>query len=415
MDIKRKPISILPIVLILLLIATPLVYLKIKHPTASPFTSAFYIYGSFRNPHANMTKQIIGFIPYWRASDIQYIRFDLTSEVIFFSLTADENGDIVKVVGNETEPGWRWWNSQTIKDLIAKTQISGDKFGLSIAMQKNDVLENFLNNKTAQENLTANLLKIIKDRRLDGLNIDFEYSGELSDELLRDKFTQFTGLLTSELRSNSPGIELTVDLFPLSVEKPRLFDVNKLADLFDKLIVMSYSYYGASSDIAGPGAPMGGYKEGKYFFDVSTTYSDYLTIISKEKIIMGVGYYAWDYPVEDGSLPMSKVLPGSNENGYPSVMTYGRMRTVAEINPKNCTWDDLAQENWCLYQDALTGKTHQVWIEDNKSIGTKFYFAQKNGLAGVAIWTLGYDKPYPDIWNMINDVFSSKTTTNTTK
>jgi spore germination protein YaaH len=394
------------IFLILLLASSSFIYLKITYPTTSPFIAITYIIEAVRHPHANMTKQTVGFLPYWRMDDIKYTRFDLLSEVVFFSLTADENGNIVKIVGNETDPGWRWWKSQTVKDLIAKTQISGGKFSLAVAMQKNDTLESFLNNQIAQNNLISNLLEIVKENHLDGINLDFEYAGELSEESYRDKFTQFATSFTSEFRSSSPSTELSIDLYPFSIQKPRLFDVNKLVPLFDKIIVMSYDYYGASSEVAGPVAPMGGYSEGKYYFDVNTTYNDYIKVVPKEKIIMGIPYYTWDYPVEEGERPMSKVLPQNDENGYPAIMSYGRMRANTDIKQENCKWDDVAKENWCFYQDALTGKFHQIWIEDNKSIETKFDFAKSNDLGGIAIWTLGYDKSYIDLWEMLEKKFS---------
>lgn len=403
---KKRLFIAFSLFLTLLLGSSVFLHLRIKYPTASPFTSIAYIADAVRNPHANMTKKTIGFLPYWRMDDTKYIKFDLLSEVVFFSLTADENGDIIKIVGNETDPGWRWWKSQTVKNLIAKTQISGGKFSLTVAMQRNDTLESFLNNQTAQKNLISSLLEIVKENHLDGLNMDFEYSGEISDESYRDKFTQFATSLASEFKSSSPNTELSIDLYPFSVQKPRLFDVPKLAPLFDKIIVMSYDYYGASSDVAGPVAPMGGYSESIYYFDVNTTYSDYLKNVPKEKIIMGIPYYAWDYPVEEASQSMSRVLPQNDENGYTSVMSYGRMRANTDIKQENCMWDDLAQENWCFYQDASTGKFHQIWLEDNKSIETKFDFAKSNDLGGIAIWTLGYDKDYPDLWEMIAKKFS---------
>ena len=82
------------------------------------------------------------------------------------------------------------------------------------------------------------------------------------------------------------------------------------------------------------------------------------------------------------------------------------MRTNPDITQENCKWDDLAKGNWCVYQDSETGKFHQIWLEDNKSLEIKFDFAKDNDLGGIAIWTLGYDKDYPDLWNMIKDKFT---------
>jgi spore germination protein YaaH len=396
--------------IIVLILASIYIYLKITYPTASVLISAEYIKTNFGENHANMKKEVIGFLPYWRLDDTKYLRFDLLSEIIFFSLSADENGQIVKVVNNETDPGWRWWNSQTVKNLIAKTQINNTKFSLTIAMQKNKTLESFLDNKQAQQTLIDNLLKIVKSDKLNGLNIDFEYDGK-PDDSYRQKFTEFAKNLSMSFKNASPNTELSIDFFPLSIQKPRLYDVASLAPYFDRVIVMSYDYYSGSSDLAGPVAPISGYiaspsaKQKSYFFDVETTYSDFTKVVPKDKLIMGVPYYGWDYPVEDNTNPLSKILPQNDYNGYAEVISYGRARTNTDLKPENCYWEDVAKATWCTYTDS-NNVQREVWLEDNKSIEYKFDFSNLNNLAGIAIWTLGYDKDYPDIWNLIKLKFT---------
>lgn len=403
--IRQKKIIWISALLIVCLVVGIIFYLRIKYPTTSPFSSANYFVEDYYHPHATMSKEIIGFLPYWTLDNAQYVRFDLVSDIIFFSLTADENGHIVKVTNGETDPGWRWWNSQTVKNLIAKTQITGGKFSLTVAMQKNSTLEKFLDNPQAQQTLIDNLLKEIQEKHLNGINIDFEYAGT-PDDGYREKFTEFNQMLTSQIHRQSPMTELSIDFFPLSIRKPRLFDIAKLTSMYDKIIVMSYDFYTANSDIAGPIAPMNGFAQGKYIFDVTTAFQDYLQVVPKEKLVMGVPYYGYDWPVEDGKTPQSKTLPQNDQNGYPAVISYGRMRQFNLLKPENCQWSDLAQESWCWYQDPETKVDHQVWFEDDKSINIKYDFAKDKGLAGIAIWTLGYDKNYPDLWNMIDSKFT---------
>lgn len=389
----------------LVLISIPLVYLYFRYPTSSPLLSADYLIGDYYHPHAKMSKDIIGFLPYWRMDDIKYLRFDLLSEVIFFSLTVDENGQFVKVVNGETDPGWRWYNSPAVNNLISKTQITGSKFSLAVAMQKNKSLEKFLADEQAQQNLINNLLQEIKLKHLNGINIDFEYDG-IPDDIYREKFVQFNQKLTNEIRRQSPGTKLSIDFFPLSLRKPRLFDIPRLAPLYDRVIVMSYDFYASNSDIAGPVAPMGGFAEGKYIFDVASAYQDYLGVVPKEKLVMGVPYYGYDWPVQDGKTAGSQALPQNDQNGYPAVISYGRMRQFDLLKPENCQWDALAQETWCWYSDPQTKVDHQVWFEDDRSIKAKYDFIEQKGLAGAAIWTLGYDKSYPDLWKMIESKFT---------
>ena len=407
---NNKKILITTLFLLVITVVLTILYLYLKYPTTSPINSASYFINRLKQPHAHMQKDVVGFLPYWRLDDTKYLRFDLVSEVFFFSLSVDENGQIIKIVDNETDPGWRWWSSPAIQNLIAKTQITGGKFGLTIAMQKNKTLESFLNNPSAQKTLTSNLIQIVESDKIDGLNLDFEYDGE-PDDKYKSEFTNFAKELTSTFRTQSPKTELSIDFFPLSIEKPRLYDVASLAPLFDKVIVMSYDYYSGSSEVAGPVAPIFGYianpsaTQKSYFFDVNTTYNDYLKVVPKEKLIMGVPYYGWDYPVEDNTVALSKVLPQNDENGYPEVISYGRARTNTDLKPQNCQWDDTAKATWCAYTD-LNKIQREVWLEDNKSIEIKFDFAKTHNLGGIAIWTLGYDKDYPDLWNLIKNYFT---------
>ena len=217
--IKKAFLYIFPT--LFLLLAGIGLYLHSTYPTVSPLVSGRYMLSNLGHSHAQMQKDVVGFLPYWNLDNSKYLHFDLLSEVFFFSLTADENGQIIKIVNNETDPGWRWWSSPTIQNLIAKTQITGAKFGLTIAMHKNKTLESFLDNPSAQKTLISNLIRIVESDKIDGLNLDFEYDGK-PDDKYQSKFTNFAKELTSTFRTQSPKTELSIDFFPLSVENPRL-------------------------------------------------------------------------------------------------------------------------------------------------------------------------------------------------
>ena len=121
---------------------------------------------------------------------------------------------------------------------------------------------------------------------------------------------------------------------------------------------------------------------------------------------MGVPYYGWDWAVMDGRKIQSKTLPADDPNNYAAIISYGRMRENKDIKQNQCQWDDYAKSRWCMYKDEKN-IDHQVWLEDNKSIEEKFNFVNKNKFHGIAIWTLGYDKQYPDLWNLIEKIFTS--------
>src|SRR6185437_9513630 len=131
-------------------------------------------------------------------------------------------------------------------------------------------------------------------------------------------------------------------------------------------------YYGQSADIAGPVAPMNGFKEGKYFFDITTTYSDYLLSIPKAKIVMGIPTYGWEWAVDNGSVIKSSTYPADNPNSYAAVISYARAREDSDLKPSQCSWDLISEETWCWFTDKKTGVDHQLWIADNRMIQTRF-------------------------------------------
>lgn len=396
---------LLGVVAIFLLLAIPLwISLSFMYPTTSPINAILFFIESKQHPHLTMSSQTIAFLPYWRIDDTKYTRFDLLSEVNYFALNIDGSGNFIQITNNQTDPGWKAWNSSPVKDLIAKTQLSGDLFTLTIATTRNKVIESLLGNTQAQQTLITNILDQVASRRLNGITIDFEYDGK-PDTIYIQAFTQFAKTLSSKLHEQSPHTTISLTLLPLAGREKGLFDLPNLTSYFDHFIGMSYDYYAATSDIAGPIAPMKGFAENKFFFDVTTTYQDFLKIIPKEKIIMGVPYYGWDWAVQKGKKIQSNTLPQSDPNSYTAVLSYARMREDKDLHPDQCTWDEFAQERWCWYITS-NGVNHQAWFEDNKSIDIKYLYAKNMNFAGIAIWTLGYDKGYPDLWDLMRTDFA---------
>lgn len=398
-----KKISLITASLLIIIIGL-WVSLSTLYPTTSPINTLYYYILRLIHPRAALKKEVLGFLPYWRLNDIQYIRPELVSEINYFSLYVDKDGNLVKVIDTKPEPGWQNWQSGKVKDLIARTKILGGKFSLSIAAHKNQVIENILDNKNTRQNLVNNIITEITANHLDAINIDFEYLGT-PDKIYQQKFTEFIKTLRAAMGNKSPQTKIYLSIAPLSARSQSLFDFSVLNPLVDKYIGMSYDYYAAGSDIAGPTAPMKGFKENKFFFDITTTYEDYLSHIPKNKIIMGVPFYGWDWAVEDGKKIQSMTFPDSDPRNYSAVISYARAREEKNLKPQNCHWDNYAQQPWCWYTDKKTQTDHQVWFEDNKSIAVKFDFAKSRNLAGIAIWTIGFDRNYPDLWDLIQNKF----------
>lgn len=399
----RKVLLNLFFLLILSLIGIA-AYAYIKYPQISTMKATVYTIESILNPHAKFQKHVIGFLPYWKVEDVRYIRPNLLSEINYFSLTPGADGHLATVENGQTDPGWREWQSDEVKQFMTKAAIMGTEVTVTVAALDNNLIDTILDNPTNQRHLIDDIVKEIKNRHLDGVTIDFEYFGE-PDESTQTAFTAFSQKLNAAMEKETPNASLSIAIMPLAARENDLYDFPRLNKLYDRYIGMSYEYYGGSSDIAGPIAPMKGYKEGAYFFDVETTYEDYLKVIPKEKIVMGIPYYGWEWAVEDGKTKNSLTFPSDHENNYAAVISYARAREGKDLVRKQCQWDTLAQETWCWYNDKKSGVDRQIWLADNRSIQTRYTYAKQKDFGGVAIWTLGFDKNYSDLWDMLRNIF----------
>jgi spore germination protein YaaH len=380
------------------------VYLSKTFPATPSQTSALYFLEHLLKPQIQYKNYVIGFLPYWRLDQINSIQPNRLSELNYFSLSVDPDGHIAKIANGQTDPGWNGWTKQATKDFITKSQIMGANVTVTIAAQDNQLIENILNSNSVQQNLISDIVQEVKKRKLNGVNIDFEYTGE-PDDALQTEFTNFSKKLETELKQQSPSAQLSLSIMPLSARNKDLYNFPQLVPIYDRFIGMSYDYYGQSSDIAGPVAPMNGFKEGNYFFDVTTTYADYLKFIPKSKLVMGVPAYGWEWAVANGSTIKSATYPADSPDSYAAVISYARAREDSDLKPSQCRWDPVSQESWCWFTDKTTGIDHQIWIADNRMIQTRFDYANKENFGGIALWTLGLDKNYPDIWDRLDSTF----------
>jgi spore germination protein YaaH len=393
------------LLLVVVVIGGFLIWAHLTFPTTSATSVVSDLIYARQHPHASLSRQTIAFLPYWRLNDIAYARYDLLSEVNFFSLTIGPDGHIVQVTGNQTEPGWRWWSTQQVKDLIPKIQIEGGHFGVTLAMLDNSAISSFLSSPSAQQNLISDTLDQVHSRHLNDVTLDFEYAGVPAAALRRD-FTAFARRFSSGLRGQASGTTLTLTLTPLAGRDGGLFDLPRLAALFDHFVGMTYDYYNSSTDVAGPDAPMRGFASHRFAFDVTTAYHDYLRSLPRSKLVMGIPYSGWDWAVRKGTALLSRTLPANNPNSYAAILSYGRMRSFGALQTARCRWDAAAEETVCRYVDSQ-GVHHEAWFENDRSIGVKYAFARRKDLAGVAIWVLGYDAQYPDLWNIMRQTFQS--------
>ena len=177
---------------------------------------------------------------------------------------------------------------------------------------------------------------------IDGVSIDVEYSGN-PGPAYRQSFTGFVKNLSDRIHSDIPNSQVTVAVYALSAKNPQLYDIGAIAQSADQVFMMAYDFASATADNAAPTAPLYGYKEGKYPYDIATAVNDFLKVMPSQKLILGVPYYGYNYPVYH---------PTVNSQTYP--YTAGDVQTYANAQ-------DTIPRRWLI--------TAQAGIKKAKSAG----------------------------------------------
>src|SRR3989344_670715 len=238
--------------------------------------------------------EIFGFAPYWSLSKMENIDWNTLTTFAYFSLPVTADGSI-----DHGSFEFSVFEGSQLAELINKAKDHQVKRVITLTQMEAPIVESFLTNPDAWNQIAVESVKIIKEKNLDGVNIDFEYIG--ANDYLRDQFSRFVDSYTKILKEKLNNPYITVSVLASSVRFDKIYDIGHLAKVTDGIFVMAYDFYFPGSAISGPTAPLYGFNNGKrpYWYDVSTAIEDFLKVADANKIIMGIPYYGWTYPVNN--------------------------------------------------------------------------------------------------------------------
>ena len=323
------------------------------------------------------SREVFGYHPYWMETAWQSYNFNLLSTIAYFGLETNGSGNIVD------HHGW------PVTSLINEAHSYGTEVSLVVILFNSDNIAQLLSNPSNRQTLINNLLAEVNDAGADGVNIDFE--GVPSSQ--RDNLTTFMTDLTAAFHEANPASQVT--MATPAVDWSNAFDYDALANACDGLMIMGYAYHWSGSSVAGPVSPLTGW--GTY--NVTWTVNDYLneTGNDRDKIILGLPYYGYEWPTTSGSA-------GASTTGSGDAKFYSEAIALAESYGP--LWNDESQTPWYRYQDG-NNNWHQGWYDDSSSLSLKYELAIDEDLLGIGIWALGYDGTEPELWGALADHFGA--------
>lgn len=358
--------------------------------------------------------EVFGFAPWWKINDLDSVDFNVLTTFSYFGVPVNGDGTL-----DREDQGYSIFQSKKATEIFKKAHAQGTRVVLTLTQMDNDVLDTFLQNPEAQKTTIREAVAEVRNRGIDGINVDFEYVGDPGAEA-RNAFSNFVKSLTEEMHKAVPASKVTVSVYASAATAPKMTDIKALAAHSDGIFMMAYDFAVLGSDVAMPTAPLYGKKEGKYWYDISTAVNDFLKLAPANKLILGVPYYGYNYPVQNVSVKAPR-HPGyytyywyryrqyRQYHSYSAtVQTYSALKDdVVKANSNIKTgWDEYGRVGYIAYQEG--GVWRMVFMEDARSLSEKYEFAKSKQLAGTGIWALGFDDGKDELWAVLRDKFGKK-------
>lgn len=244
----------------------------------------------------------------------------------------------------------------------------------------NDLAHLVLTDEPIQTTLIEHIVLQLGQKGYRGLDIDFEYVFPSDGPA----YAAFIRRLTERL--NPLGYPVITALAPKTyAEQPGLLyeahNYMAIGSAANEVLLMTYEWgYAYSEPMAVAPLP-----------NVRAVIEYALTEIPKEKIWLGIPNYGYDWPlpVEAG---VTRATSISNQHAIDLARTYSSV----------IQYDETAQSPWFRYHDD-TGREHEVWFEDARSIQAKLDLIREYGLKGAGYWNLM--RPFPQNWVVLNSNF----------
>lgn len=249
-----------------------------------------------------------------------------------------------------------------------------------------------LQNSGCRRKMVNDLIFYANEYDIDGINIDFEY---VTENLAQD-YLQFLRELSVQCRKNR--LVLSVDNY-VPTDGNAYYDREQQAKLADYIIVMSYDEHATSEDGAGSVSSMA--------FTENAIKETVAQVQDSARVLNGMPFYttAWrETPEKNSDGSGTFVQDSVNGNYYLTSqdITMDTAEQLVQDSGATPVFDEETGQNFVSYQDGKD--TVLIWLEDQKSVASRFELMNRYSLGGAAYWCLTQESD--DIWNVVGKYMS---------
>ena len=245
----------------------------------------------------------------------------------------------------------------------------GIKTHASVVFMDKEGLHSLLSNSQRRANLITQLCRRVQQDGYDGVNIDFEF-------IPAQDGPSFT-LFLKELKSNlGPGKELSVAVFARTARDnwPTPYDYRRIGEIVDDVVIMTYDYH-YKTTAAGAVAPL-------WWVEEVINYMCSQARIPADKLLIGMATYGYDW----------------GQGLTTATVTREKLAQVKSRYGVTAHYDQASNSPFYTYTDANQVR-HQIWLENELSLGKKLDLVKRYGLGGISFWRIG--NGFDDLYNLL--------------
>lgn len=235
-----------------------------------------------------------------------------------------------------------------------------------------NLVHSVLANSKTRATFVNNLVNLTVRDGWDGIAVDIEKTPPGD----RNNYNAFINELHKALKAKDKVLNVSIPAkyhdYPADLWSGA-YDYEAIGKGADQVVLMTYDEHGLGTT-QGPIASHD-------WVDRVITYA--VSKIPKEKIVMGLPVYSFDW--------------GSNKPNLPAYLSYQQSVDRAKQHGVKVFFDDAEQVPH--YHYTANGVRHEVYLENAQSLGKKLEYAKKHQLHGVAIWRLGMEDP--GLWDNV--------------
>jgi len=338
-------------------------YAKSNNPTVQKIAKTIQKEAPIPHIVAQKTEKKYLFVPYWSFSK---------------SIVADDNNSLVYfgagVNANGIETGDKGYSG--IASFIKLTPNAQERV-LAIRMTDKTINSEIIKNPLLQDKIASESVALAIKNKFDGVLLDYETSA-FGFESTTNNISSFYRLFAKKAHDSS--LKFYVSLYGDTYFQSRPFDTKEIGKVADKVLIMAYDF-SKSGGNPGPDFPLNGRE--KYGYDFGKMVDDFQKDVENEKIVIILGYFGYDWRVDEKGNAVS--------SGVPLSTLEITKEFIDKCNYKLCKMNRVPDslEPYINYQDD-GGANHIIWFEDEKSIDKKKEFLKGKGILENAAWAYSY-------------------------